>query len=112
MATVEFTVFGVGSYLDITVSTMALTGVVGFTVIFEIATHRLEAHLEGTPYMGMLAKIYKGVLLDCFCRVVLYNTSHLVLGSSQPRIRSKTTSTLSSRSKLLECCRSRGCYRP
>lgn len=65
MATVALTVFGLGSQSDITVATLALTGVVGFTVIFELCTHRLESHLAGTPYMGMLAKIYKGELLCC-----------------------------------------------
>lgn len=53
-------VFGLGSQLGITVATLALTGVVGFTVVFEICTHWLERQLAGTPYMGMLAKIYKG----------------------------------------------------
>lgn len=60
MATVELSVFGIGSTLDITVGTLALTGVVGFTVVFEMGAHRLEHRLAGTPYMGMLAKIYKG----------------------------------------------------
>lgn len=61
MAAVELSVFGLGSSLDITVETLALTGVVGFTVVFEMCAHRLEHTLAGTPYMGMLAKIYKGV---------------------------------------------------
>lgn len=62
MATVALSVFGLGSQLDITVATLALTGVVGFTVIFELCMHHLESNLHGTPYMGMLAKIYKGRL--------------------------------------------------
>lgn len=60
MATVELSVFGLGSDIDITIGTLALTGVVGFTVLFEMGAHRLEHRLVGTPYMGMLAKIYKG----------------------------------------------------
>ena len=64
MAAVELSVFGLGSMVDITTGTLALTGVVGFTVVFEMAAHRLEHHLAGTPYMGMLAKIYKGI---CVC---------------------------------------------
>lgn len=62
MANVELSVFALGSSMDITIDTLALTGVVGFTVIFEMCAHRMEHHLEGTPYMGMLAKIYKGTL--------------------------------------------------
>lgn len=71
MATVELSVFGLGSSIDITLGTLALTGVVGFTVLFEMGAHRLEHRLAGTPYMGMLAKIYKGestrVSVLCFC---------------------------------------------
>ena len=61
MATVELSVFGLGSQVDVTSETLALAGVVGFTVAFEMAAHRLEHRLAGTPYMGMLAKIYKGM---------------------------------------------------
>lgn len=61
MAAVELSVFGLASKVDITVLTLALTGVVGFIVVFEMGAHRLEHHLAGTPYMGMLAKIYKGI---------------------------------------------------
>lgn len=60
MATVELSVFGLGSQVDVTSETLALAGVVGFIVVFEMAAHRLEHRLAGTPYMGMLAKIYKG----------------------------------------------------
>lgn len=63
MATVELSVFGLGSQIDVTNETLALAGVVGFTVAFEMAAHRLEHRLAGTPYMGMLAKIYKGTCL-------------------------------------------------
>lgn len=65
MATVELSVFGLGSQVDVTSETLALAGVVGFTVAFEMAAHRLEHRLAGTPYMGMLAKIYKGKLATC-----------------------------------------------
>lgn len=60
MAAVELSVFGLASKVDITTLTLALTGTVGFIVVFEMGAHRLEHHLAGTPYMGMLAKIYKG----------------------------------------------------
>jgi len=53
-------VFGLGSQIDVTDETLALAGVVGFTIAFEMAAHRLEHRLTGTPYMGMLSKIYKG----------------------------------------------------
>ncbi len=60
MAAVELSVFGLGSQIDVTSETIALVGVVGFTIAFEMAAHRLEHRLSGTPYMGMLSKIYKG----------------------------------------------------
>lgn len=60
MGTMQLSVFGLGSQIDITSETLALAGLVGFTVLFEMAAHRLEHRLAGTPYMGMLAKIYKG----------------------------------------------------
>lgn len=66
MATVELSVFGLGSQVDVTSETLALAGVVGFTVVFEMAAHRLEHRLSGTPYMGMLAKIYKGKFASGF----------------------------------------------
>lgn len=74
MATVELSVFGLGSQVDVTSETLALAGVVGFTVAFEMAAHRLEHRLAGTPYMGMLAKIYKGksaksCCLHMFCMI-------------------------------------------
>lgn len=65
MATVELSVFGLGSQVDVTSETLALAGVVGFTVAFEMVAHRLEHRLAGTPYMGMLAKIYKGKPAGC-----------------------------------------------
>lgn len=64
MVAIELSVFGLGSDLDVTIGTLALTGVVGFTVLFEMGAHRLEHRLKGTPYMGMLAKIYKGAWCD------------------------------------------------
>eukprot|EP00904_Undaria_pinnatifida_P009614 jgi/Undpi1/5783/HiC_scaffold_2.g01057.m1 len=79
MAAVELSVFGLGSMVDITTGTLALTGVVGFTVVFEMAAHRLEHHLAGTPYMGMLAKIYKELMIMGFIALGVFLT--LELGS-------------------------------
>lgn len=62
MVNAELSVFGLGSEIDITSETLALAGVVGFIVAFEMGAHRLEHRLAGTPYMGVLSKIYKGKL--------------------------------------------------
>ena len=53
-------IFGLSGYLDVAVSTVALVSVVGFTVFFEALTHQLEHRLAGTPFIGMLTKVYKG----------------------------------------------------
>ncbi|CAM9283188.1 unnamed protein product [Hapterophycus canaliculatus] len=74
MATVQLSVFGLGSQIDITSETLALAGLVGFTVLFEMAAHRLEHRLAGTPYMGMLAKIYKELMIMGFISLGVFLT--------------------------------------
>jgi hypothetical protein len=53
-------IFGIAGRLSVEMSSLALVGVVAFTVSLELATHRLEHRLAGTPFLGMLNKIYKG----------------------------------------------------
>lgn len=79
MATVELSVFGLGSQVDVTSETLALAGVVGFTVAFEMGAHRLEHRLAGTPYMGMLAKIYKGKRDVLLCVIGVDRSWHCCL---------------------------------
>ena len=53
-------VFGLAATLDVSVCSLALLGVVAFTVVFESLTHLLEHKLAGSPYLDMLTKVYKG----------------------------------------------------
>ena len=75
-------VFGLGSNLNVQAASISLIAIVAFTVIFELATHRLDHHLEGSPYKEMVDKIYKGEQLSLE-RVKLMSTirpwwNHLV----------------------------------
>ncbi|CAM9894396.1 unnamed protein product, partial [Chrysoparadoxa australica] len=63
MQGVLLSVFGLGSSLSIDSSTAALVGTVLFTIVFEVSTHHLEHRVEGTPYMAMLSKIYKELMI-------------------------------------------------
>lgn len=53
-------IFGLAGYLNVSYTTLALVGAVGITVFFELVTHTLEHRLQGTPFLGMLSRVYKG----------------------------------------------------
>jgi len=59
-------VFGLGSSLNATLTTYCLVGIVIFTIAFESLTHHAEHKLKGTPYMEMLAKVYKEMMIMGF----------------------------------------------
>jgi hypothetical protein len=61
-------IFGIAGRLSVEMSSLALVGVVAFTVSLELATHRLEHRLAGTPFLGMLNKIYKGKRKICIAK--------------------------------------------
>ena len=52
-------IFGLGSSLNVQAASISLIAIVAFTVIFELGTHKLDHHLEGSPYKEMVDKIYK-----------------------------------------------------
>ena len=53
-------IFGLGERLNVQAASISLICIVAFTVIFELFTHHLDHHLEGSPYKEMVDKIYKG----------------------------------------------------
>jgi len=59
-------VFGLGSSLNTTLTTYCLIGIVIFTIAFESFTHHAEHKLKGTPYVEMLAKVYKEMMIMGF----------------------------------------------
>lgn len=56
-------VFGLTTQLPVEVSTWALVGTVAFTIMFEYAMHSLEHRVAGTPFLGMLNKVYKELMI-------------------------------------------------
>jgi len=59
-------VFGLGSSLNTSLTTYCLVGVIAFTIAFEALTHIAERKLHGTPYMEMLSKVYKEMMIMGF----------------------------------------------
>ena len=78
-------VFGLAGKLSAATSAVSLAGVMSFTVIFEMLTHRLESKVNGTPFMGMVSKIYKELMIMgviSFSVTMLENSGFLSVGDS------------------------------
>jgi len=59
-------VFGRASALELELTTLCLVVVIAFTVVFEAVTKAAENHLKGTPYLEMLSKVYKEMMIMGF----------------------------------------------
>ena len=52
-------IFGLGGQLNVQAASICLIIIVIFTISFEVFTHKLDHHLEGTAYKEMVDKVYQ-----------------------------------------------------